>query len=121
MMQSVYLMPNEIDEVSQLLGQLSGKLDALTRQAENNDRNARGRWAAVHKRLDDQDEALGKVVGDVRYMKTAIDDDIRPVTDRVKRWEQQGMGALAIIGVGGSAFGALVLWVLSQLHIVKLP
>ncbi len=114
-------MPQEIDEFSQKLGELTGLVSALIRQSENNDRNARGRWAAVHKRLDDQDEALGKVVGDVRYMKVAIDDDIRPVTDRVKRWEQQGMGALAIIGVGGSAFGALVLFVLSQLHIVKLP
>lgn len=37
-------MPNDIDEVSRLLGELGGKLDALTRQADNNERNSKGRW-----------------------------------------------------------------------------
>lgn len=111
----------EIDEVSRMLGELSGQVAALMRQSENNEKNARGRWSAVHKRLDEQDETLGSVVTDVRYMKTAIAEDLKPVTDRVRRWEQQGIGALAIIGIGGSVFGGIILWALGSLGIIKLP
>lgn len=107
------LMAHEIDEVSRLLGQLAGKLDALTRQAENNERNAKGRWANVYARFDEQDRVLVETAqankdtaDEVRYLKDIIVTDVKPVTDDVKRWRLMGMGALAVTGIGAASVGA---------------
>jgi hypothetical protein len=92
-------MAQEIDEVSQKLGELSGQVAALIRQSENNERNAKGRWANVYARFDEQDRVLVETAAanketadEVRYLKDLIVDDVKPVTDDVKRWRLMGMG-----------------------------
>lgn len=114
-------MPNDIDEVSRMLGELSGKLDGLVRQAENNERNAKGRWSKVYDRLDAQDTLLDGVTSDVKYMKDAIETDIKPVTDEVRRWKLMGMGALAVTGLGAASIGAFGVWAAQNLFNVKPP
>lgn len=116
-MQISALMPNDIDEISHLLGQLGGKLDALNDQFKDNAKATRVRWTGVHARLDSQDKVaaellhrLDNTVEEVRYLKEVIDKDVKPVTDDVKRWRLMGMGALAIVGIGGAAFGSGLLW-----------
>lgn len=103
-------MPNDIDEVSRLLGELGGKLDALTRQADNNERNSKGRWKTVYDRLDAQDQLIESAANDIRYMQKVIVDDVKPVTDEVKRWKLMGMGALAVTGLGAASIGAGFVW-----------
>lgn len=116
----------DINEISHSIGELSGKLDSLMTQFRDNEGAARDRWAKVYERLDKQDALLG----DTRYsletlqshvedLKGTIENDIKPVTDDVRRYRAMGLGALGIIGIGGSAFGAGVLWLLSQLGWVK--
>ncbi|THK35644.1 DUF1515 domain-containing protein [Ensifer sp. MPMI2T] len=36
--------------------------------------------------------------------KTEI-DEMKPVTEQVKKWQMMGMGALAVVGIGGAAMG----------------
>jgi hypothetical protein len=120
------LMAQEIDEVSQKLGELSGQVAALIRQSENNERNAKGRWANVYARFDEQDRVLvetaqanKETADEVRYLKDIIVDDVKPVTDDVRRWRLMGMGALAVTGLGAASIGAWA-WGLIQ-ALLNLP
>ena len=125
-MDSAFLM--EVDQFSRLLGELSGKVDSLSRQLDNNEKNARGRWSNVYNRFDEQDKVLTGIVTaardtneEVRYLKDTITKDVKPVTDEVRQWKLMGMGALAVTGVGAASIGAALLWVWQNLTHIKLP
>ncbi|MFA5899574.1 MAG: DUF1515 family protein [Hyphomicrobium sp.] len=110
-------MAHELDDISRLLGNLESSIGNLGK-----------RFDRLEKRMDERDGTLADIQtaasdlsDNVRFMKEAIDSDIRPVVDDVKRWRLMGMGAIGIVGVGGAAFGSSVLYVLSQMHLIKLP
>lgn len=117
-MEAVLRMPpTEMNTLNRLLGNLEAGVEALGK-----------RFDRLEERMDERDYTLNDmqnaadaVARDVRYLKDVITDDVKPVTDDVKRWRLMGMGAIGIIGVGGAAFGASVLWVLNQLGWIKLP
>lgn len=107
----------DLDEVSRLLGSLESAVSNLGR-----------RFDRLESRMDERDSTLGEMqdvadraANDLRYLKDVITSDVKPVTDQVKQWRQMGLGALGIIGIGGTAFGAGVLWLLGQLGWIKLP
>ena len=109
---------NELDGISRLLGNIESNITDLTH-----------RFDRLERRMDDRDETLsdiqhtlGTAVEDTRYLKKALIEDIKPVTDDVRRWRLMGMGALAIVGVGGAALGSALLWVWDNvLNKFKLP
>lgn len=104
------IMAAEIDEISRLLGQIESTVGDLNR-----------RFGTFERRIDDQDDLLAQTAEHVRYLKDVVINDIKPVTDEVTRWKFQGLGALGVIGIGGAAFGAAILWLLNQLGWVKVP
>lgn len=106
-----------LDDVSRLLGSLESAMSDLSR-----------RFDRLETRMDERDTTLSdmqdvadRAANDLRYLKDVIADDVKPITDQVKQWRQMGLGALGIIGIGGTAFGAGVLWLLGQLGWIKLP
>lgn len=109
---------NELDGISRLLGNIESTIAGLTR-----------RFDRLESRMDERDETLadihntlGAAVEDTRYLKKVLLEDIKPVTDDVKRWRLMGMGALAIVGLGGAALGSALLWVWDNiLNKFKLP
>lgn len=110
-------MAHELDDISRVLGGIESTLkdfgrrfDVLERRGEQHDTT-----------LDDIQANAERLASDVRYMKTMITEDLKPVTDDVKRWRVMGLGALGVIGIGGSAFGAGILWLLDQVGWIKLP
>ena len=103
-------MANELDGISRLLGNIENAVENLS-----------NRFGRLEERMDEADESrdtvrreVAAIANDTRYLKEVLMLNVKPVTDKVKQWENMGMGALAIIGIGGAAFGALVLWVLSH-------
>lgn len=110
-------MAHELDDISRLLGNIESNLNTLGRRFDHMERRMDHRDGV----LDEIQAAAAVVAEDVRYMKDTIADDIRPVTDDVKRWRQMGLGALGVIGVGGAAFASAVLWLLSQMNVIKMP
>lgn len=117
-MEAVLRMPpSEMNTLNRLLGNLEAGMEALGK-----------RFDRLEERMDERDDTLNDmqtaadgVARDVRYLKDMLTDDVKPVTDDVKRWRMMGLGALGIIGIGGTAFGAGVLWLLNQLGWIKLP
>lgn len=73
---------------------------------------SRGR---MHTKLERIEENVG-IVGDVaaqardkaNIVEKLVTEDIKPVTDDVKRWRLMGMGFLGLIGIAGAAFGITV-------------
>lgn len=105
-MDSILMAANELHDISRLLGNLESGLASLNH-----------RFDQLEARMDDRDDTLAAMrdtleanTNDTRYLKDVLLHDIKPVTDDVRRWRLMGMGALAIVGLGGAAMGGAVLW-----------
>lgn len=57
--------------------------------------------------MDDIVDEVGDLKSDVAVVKKDV-SDMKPVTDDVKRWKLMGMGALAVVGIGGTALGVSI-------------
>jgi hypothetical protein len=97
---------NELHDISRLLGNLESGLASMNH-----------RFDKLEDRMDERDDTLSDMrdtleanTNDTRYLKDVLLKDIKPVTDDVRRWRLMGMGALAIVGVGGAAIGSTALW-----------
>lgn len=111
-------MANELDGISRLLGNIESTITGLT-----------ARFDRLENRMDESDETLNDIqntlaaaTDDTRYLKDVLLKDIKPVTDDVRRWRLMGMGALAIVGIGGASVGSALVWVWNEfVSKIKLP
>lgn len=63
--------------------------------------------ATVHKRMDEIVDSVAKVKTDLGEAKKDI-VDMKPVTEDVRRWKLMGLGALGVVGIGGTALGVTI-------------
>ncbi|PRD42147.1 hypothetical protein C5748_18540 [Phyllobacterium phragmitis] len=104
-------MPTSLNEIYKAIGTLSAEVQGLRREmaasekrAVDESREADDKRAVVHRRMD-------SIVGEVGEIKTEIvgirqdATDSKKVTDEVKRWKSMGIGALGVVGIGGTALG----------------
>ena len=114
-------MTTKLDDISEAIGQLraevrnlSTKLDQQDRSAADAIRRADQHRAAIHRRVDELVEEVGEVkitVNDLTNKLEGVEEtvqDTKEVTDKVKMWEQRGIGALAFAGIAGTALGGTV-------------
>lgn len=99
------MTPTEYDprlhqQMGEVLAEVRNLRDAF-RQSEIKSDSSR---AAVHSRMDQLVDRLGKVEGNVAAVQEDV-SEMRPVTDDVKRWKLMGLGALGVVGIGGTALG----------------
>ncbi|WP_275593271.1 DUF1515 family protein [Rhizobium gallicum] len=99
------MTPTEFDprlhqQMGEMLAEIRNLRDAF-RQSEIKSDSSR---ATMHQRMDMLVDRVGKVEGNVAAVQEDI-SEMRPVTDDVKRWKLMGIGALAVIGIGGMAMG----------------
>ncbi|WP_208603130.1 DUF1515 family protein [Rhizobium mongolense] len=87
-------------QMGEVLAEIRNLRDAF-RQSEIKSDSSR---ATMHQRMDMLVDRVGKVEGNVAAVQEDI-SEMRPVTDDVKRWKLMGIGALAVIGIGGMAMG----------------
>ncbi|WP_454850493.1 DUF1515 family protein [Rhizobium binxianense] len=104
------MSPPEIDAaVHQQLGELvagmrslqeaNRRFEDMMRRSE--DKSAESR-ASMHRRMDEFVDRIGKVETNV----TTVQDDVRgmkPTVEKITAWEQRGIGALFVVGVGSAA------------------
>ena len=116
-------MAGEIDHISRMLGNIESTVNNLERRFDKTD----SRIERLEGRFEERGETIGKIgdsvadtVEGLRLLKESV-AEMKPVTDEVKQWKMMGMGALGIIGIGGTAMGSAIMWLLSQLGWVKLP
>lgn len=64
--------------------------------------------------MDDLVDRVGKVEGSVVQVSEDV-NEMKPVTDDMRKWKLMGMGALAVVGLGGTALGVSIAGFFEQL------
>ncbi len=86
--------------VHQQLGTLLAEVKNLREDFRRSEDKSDASRASMHRRMD---ELVGRV-STLEASTAAVQEDItemRPITDDVRKWKLMGMGALAVIGIGG--------------------
>lgn len=79
-----------------ILGKLEGIESRLTRQDESR--------AKLHSRTDEIARQITGIESDLAPIRKDV-ADAKAVTDEVRRWKLMGLGALGVVGLGGTALG----------------
>jgi hypothetical protein len=104
-------------EVTNLRTDIRSVKDEMRRSEDKSDVSR----AAVHKRMDE----IVSRVGSLEASAAATQEDIsemKPVTEDVRKWKLMGIGALGVVGIGGTAIGVMLAGVLENVaHFLKGP
>lgn len=90
-------------EVKNLGKSIHDVKEEMRRSEDKSTESRRG----MHQRMD----LLVEQVGDLEVSVSKAQKDIadmKPVTDDVKRWKLMGIGALGVVGIGGTALGVIL-------------
>ncbi len=105
-------MSTSLNDIYKAIGMLSAQfeslrrdIDASERRATMENREADEKRAVVHRRMDELIEELSGMKAHMASISTKVDDS-KKVTDEVKKWKLMGIGALGVVGIGGTALGA---------------
>lgn len=98
-------------EIFRAIGELTADVKGLrrdfqageTRQTEHA-RRADEHRTVIHARVDDMVNEVGALQTRMASMESTVSDS-KAVTDEVRKWKLMGIGALAIVGFGGTALG----------------
>lgn len=92
-----------IASIQRDLGRLLAEVENLKEGLARADEGRR----TLHQRMDAVLQSLASIVNrqDDHAAELAT---IKPVVDDVRRWKQMGIGALAVVGLGGTALGATI-------------
>lgn len=126
-------MAQDIQKLSSDIGKLSGLVEAMTARLDRNDKTlgdfmtstAQSRLK-LHERIEDQreqfDSALDTLKSDMHAIQQATRDtatnlatlthtvttDVKPQTDKIRRWELMGVGFLSMAGIAGAGIGVVL-------------
>lgn len=97
----LYKMLGELIAEQRAIKDSLNRIDAETRRASQKSDESR---AVMHRRVDELVDRVGHAEGSLNILAVDV-RDTKAVTDDVKRWRLMGMGALAVVGIGGAAMG----------------
>lgn len=98
----------------QQLGALLAEVKNLREDFRRSEDKSDASRASLHRRMDELVDRVGKVEGAVAQVNDDV-TDMKPVTDDVRKWKLMGMGALAVVGLGGTALGVSIAGFFEQL------
>ena len=93
----------------QQLGSLTAKVDMLLEAVRRSEEKSDVSRASVYRKMDDISERVSKVETSLAGVQEDV-AEMKPTVDQVEAWQQRGVGALFVVGVGASA----VTFVLTQ-------
>lgn len=103
------------------IGVLEGKLDLLIKEVRNQSEKSEERnqrLGKIETSIEIGVQSDAQVRDRLDKIDKRIDEEVMPTISKVNGWEKMGMGALAIIGIGGAAVGSAVVWAIQH---IKLP
>jgi hypothetical protein len=98
----------------QQLGRLIAEVKNLREDFRRSEDKSDASRASVHRRMDELVDRVGKVEGAVAQVNEDV-TKMKPVTDDVRKWKLTGTGALAVVGLGGTALGVSIAEFFDQL------
>ena len=105
-----------LHEILQKLGRIEEKQDRVRTDLDKEQEHARENRAAIHAKLDDLQDRMTKAESSI-VVAAGIDVQVRnelnamkPAIEDFTRMRQIGLGAVGIIALGGTAFGASLIW-----------
>lgn len=103
-----------LNDIYKSIGTLTAEVQGLRRDMEASERRAAlenreadEKRAVVHHRMDEIVAEVGDIKTDIATITGQVKDS-KVVTDQVKQWKLMGMGALAVVGIGGTALGVSI-------------
>ena len=107
-------MATKLDDISEAIGELRAEVKNLGQKIDRADQNALDtsnkaaeHRSAIHKRVEEIADEVGKVKVDMTVLKVTV-ADTKAVTDEVKLWKAQGKGALLVVGIASAAISSAV-------------
>lgn len=119
-------MAQDLQKLSSDIGKLSGLVEAMTSRLDRNDQTlgdfmtstAQSRLK-LHERVEQQreefDDAVSSMQSDMHAtanslasLAATVTEDMKPQTDKLKRWELIGVGFLSMAGIAGAGIGVVV-------------
>lgn len=126
-------MAQDLQKISADIGKLSGLVEAMTARLDRNDKaigdfmtsTAQSRLK-LHERIEEQreefDNALTGLQNDLHSIQQAsvataanlatltqtVTTDVKPQTDKIRRWELMGVGFLSMAGIAGAGIGVVL-------------
>jgi len=97
---------SETAKIFEAIGGLTEAVNGLRRDFEKFDRESSENQLIVRQRLNDLTERMATVETKISAVKQDIADDVMPTIQKVKIWEQRGIGFLAAAGMVGTGIGA---------------
>lgn len=97
-------MPNELDQISRLLGNIEAKQTTTNQQLE-----------ALFNKVDIMRQEHAETLGIVKELNSRLDlvekelaEDVVPVVQQLQQLKQRGIGILTVIGLLGTGAGFLL-------------
>mgnify|MGYP003783521787 CR=1 FL=1 len=95
-------------DTNRLLGELKGAVDAMQRQQDAEAAKASASRARVHQQLEEIRAEAQRTRTRTETLERVMDSEVRPVVRGVLDWRSRGIGALAVLGLVGTALMVLV-------------
>lgn len=111
-LKAVQNLEGQLAEMKKEVKEEAGRVEAALQRSETHAAASRQR---LYQRQDDISKAIDDQVAVFKLHQVALQDlqkvvveDIKPVTDDVKRWKLMGVGALFVTGIAASAITSAV-------------
>lgn len=109
------MSPPEYDAtVHHQLGALIAEVKNIREDIRRSEDKSDASRSSMHRRMDDMVDRIGKVEGAVAQVNDDV-TEMKPVTDDVRKWKLMGIGALGVVGIGGTALGVSIAGFLDNL------
>lgn len=109
------MAPGDYDaSVHQQLGALLALVTNLREDFRRSEDKSDASRSSMHRRMDDMVDRIGKVEGAVNQVNEDV-SEMKPVTEDVRKWKLMGIGALGVVGIGGTALGVSIAGFLDNL------
>lgn len=115
-----------LNDIYKSIGILTAEVQGLRRDMESSERRAAlenreadEKRAIVHRRMDEMVMEIADIKTEIAGITDQVKDS-KVVTDEVRKWKLMGIGALGVVGIGGTALGVTlansVEWVARIFH-----
>ncbi len=101
--------------MAQSLGRLEGKLEAIASGMTKLTAAVDSSRDASERQRKEFASAINFLEGEVKALREEL-NEVRPVTEKLQRWQAVGFGAVLVLGFIFSTAGALLVYFKEQVH-----